>query len=112
MAFGETSGGFCSAHCELDQTTQFGQDVLHPKVEDVKSQRVRNAETFVALCSANGKSSPILTTKFLSKMIFEETSGKVENIGEYSLWDHMDGLHYIDLEVSKSFVLITRNQVT
>jgi hypothetical protein len=88
---------FCSETCALDQ---IGQDLLHPDESDpVKSQRARNAASFIEICSENGNISPILSAKFLARMIQEEQTKQVENMSEYSLWDHMDMFHYIDLEV-------------
>jgi hypothetical protein len=89
---------FCSEDCAEDQ---FGQDLLHPdNTDSVKSQCVRNAASFIEICAENGNISPILSAKFLARMIHEETNKQIESISEYSLWDHMDMLHYIDLEVN------------
>lgn len=88
---------YCSEECLLDQKSKFGEEFLNPSSE--KPHAERNAQLLKGLCGDHKTISPILTAKFLSRMIFEESNGKVEHVSDYSLWDHVDRLHYIDLEV-------------
>jgi len=92
---------FCSETCEKSEQEMFGGQFLSTTSDDPSkplTQSIRNATAFISLCQQTQTITPLLTAKFLSRMIYDETTGKVESIQDFSLWDHMDRLHYIDLE--------------
>lgn len=89
------STGYCSIECKEKDSSIFGANYLYPP-ED-RYQAARHASDFISLCKDRGVISPILSAKFLARMVFDESAKEMGNLKHYSQWDHMERLHYIDL---------------
>lgn len=109
---------YCSKECQVNSKVQshnllFGSDpslppeLIQGQTLEVPAERRQSQEAFVGYIKGSEYSSPLLVARFIARQVGDEIAKMVpktaqastSNDSEYSLYDHMERLRYLEAEV-------------